>query len=390
MAKNNPFARALNTTPENADPLNLVDIQDLRKNPPVLPAVVPQTLDPVITEAIQNINKGLPQGAQLLYIAPGSKGLIIKKEFNPEIKTRIEQLKTELLQIAGIKSQDDVQAANATLKKAKGLEKALEAEGLLMRSGLKEESDDIINMVRNVLSPISPLITTVNGAIISFQVAETERIAALNKKIAEEKAEALRVANAEIKRKADIQAEILGFEANVLEASGKATTENIDEKINQLVNFAFDKAEMAEFMPQALEAQSRSIVLLRALKEELFLIAASGAKEKAELEAQALTKQRELADQLALKEETVAESTQEEAQAAVTDALMTSQLKISIIPKQKGVSRPWTFDEETIDLALLPLEYHTFDKKKIKEAITSGKKEIPGVNIYQKIQNSSR
>lgn len=47
-----------------------------------------------------------------------------------------------------------------------------------------------------------------------------------------------------------------------------------------------------------------------------------------------------------------------------------------------AIRKIWTHD--VVDLNLVPREYMMIDERKIKDAITAGIREIPGINIYQK------
>ncbi len=332
----------------------------------------------------------LPAGTKAMLIPQGSEAVIVKMEFNPEVKERISNLELELKKIPGITSQADVEKANATLKKAKGLIKSLEAEGLVMRSGLKEKSDAIIAYERNVMSDLAGMVKVINDSIVTFQIADTARIKAINDKIEADKKEALDKANAEIKRKADIQNSILEFERNCINNIASATTSNIQERIKQLVAFNFDIAEMAEFLSDAVSVKKKCIDLFHDRMIELKDIERASGEKKAELEAAAKLNQEQADKDLAEKTEATNEAIQKEELIAATSVQQESELKVSMIKKQSGLSRPWTFDEDTIDLSLLPDEFKTYDKAKIKEAIKSGRYEIPGINIYQKHTNVSR
>lgn len=46
--------------------------------------------------------------------------------------------------------------------------------------------------------------------------------------------------------------------------------------------------------------------------------------------------------------------------------------------------KQWTFDEEVVDLASVPREFLKLDEVKVREAIASGIREIPGLKIYEK------
>jgi hypothetical protein len=58
------------------------------------------------------------------------------------------------------------------------------------------------------------------------------------------------------------------------------------------------------------------------------------------------------------------------------------------IPAVKGVSKVWTF--EITDETLVPRAYLCLDEKKIREAVTAGTRDIPGVRIFQDSKLSIR
>ncbi len=418
MAKNNPFApeqqdttpieMAKNNTIEQLKNAAKIELATKKTNPfnaPATPdaevitvegaapsskAIMALAMPDMIFDALDQFNAMLPAGTKAMLIPQGSEAVIVKMEFNPEVKERISNLELELKKIPGITSQADVEKANATLKKAKGLIKSLEAEGLVMRSGLKEKSDAIIAYERNVMSDLAGMVKVINDSIVTFQIADTARIKAINDKIEADKKEALDKANAEIKRKADIQNSILEFERNCINNIASATTSNIQERIKQLVAFNFDIAEMAEFLSDAVSVKKKCIDLFHDRMIELKDIERASGEKKAELEAAAKLNQEQADKDLAEKTEATNEAIQKEELIAATSVQQESELKVSMIKKQSGLSRPWTFDEDTIDLSLLPDEFKTYDKAKIKEAIKSGRYEIPGINIYQKHTNVSR
>jgi hypothetical protein len=97
-----------------------------------------------------------------------------------------------------------------------------------------------------------------------------------------------------------------------------------------------------------------------------------------------------------LKQQALEKAQQEEQQQSenfqneVANIQMTSELQQSLNTKPANIMERWVFDETTIDMSLLPADFHTFDKAKIKEAIKNGCREIPGVVIRKELSNVSR
>jgi hypothetical protein len=373
MNKRNPF----DTVPENADPLNL--------NTPVH---ISESSNYAALKA--SIEEALRVGSQVVIVPKGSKGIIVSKEFNPLIKEKIEELEIELKEIKAISSQDDAVKANVTLKKAKTLIKTLSSERLLMTSVLDEEKADTMRYEKEVTGNLVSMVDIVNNAITTFQIAEQARLKKIADDIEKEKQTKLLAENAEIQRKATIKGYILEFEKNCLNALQEANVMSIDMKIKQLATFTFDTAIYQEFTTEAYEMYKAMVAKFETRSAELKKIAQANATEAAALQLQAEEQARKDREALAEKEEKVNDAILEESQSAASNIQMEAELKTSIVPKAKGISLPWVFDEETIDMSLLPAEFHTYDKAKIKAAITGGRKEIPGVNIYQKVTNVSR
>lgn len=362
--KTNPF----DTTSESSDPFSLK-----------------------AKEIVREVAKNLDINPMSLTAPEGYKPILVKKEFNIEALNKIKELEDELQKITAINTQDDAQKANASLKKAKTIIKTLSAERLQMTSVLDDAKAEIMQYEKYVVEKLSDQVTAINNAITQFQIREDKRLKEAAEKIEREKQEEIAKQNADIARKKNIQEMIISFEKNVNNAIESATIENIQEKIKQLAGFKFDPETYQEFMSEAKIMYEQSVVKLNNRHVELQeIFAAKNTPEALELKKQAEERIAKEKEEQAQKELELAAKIQEESQASASNIQMTSELKQSIQVKQKGISKTWTFEEETIDINLLPLEFHTYDKAKIKEAIAAGRKEIPGVNIFEKIINVSR
>ncbi|MBX3045169.1 MAG: hypothetical protein KF896_15765 [Ignavibacteriae bacterium] len=68
--------------------------------------------------------------------------------------------------------------------------------------------------------------------------------------------------------------------------------------------------------------------------------------------------------------------------AQVLVELKEQEHQAQISTKSSSIRLTWTYD--VIDESVIPREYLTIDERKIKDAITAGKREITGLKIYQK------
>lgn len=388
--KRNPFG----TKPEKEENV-LPETEVTAKNSfiPSLPVAQVPEADVNFIQAVEKIKTILPEGVQFQLVPKGAKGIIVKKEFNLDIKNKIEELTSELQTIGGISSQDDAVKANVSLKKAKTLIKTLSAERLLMTSVLDEEKADTMSYEKAITENLQNLVNVINNNITIFQTAELEKAKKAQEAIDKKKREELAAAQAETDRIAKIKNLMLEFEKNVLNAIHSSTVKTVDERITQLNTFDFNEKVYQEFLPEAqillqsLKAkfQERKVELMKLAEAEK---TNKEAAEKMRIEQE--EKARIEKENQTAKAELVQQETQDQLQESVSNIQMESEFKGAMVPKAKGISLPWVFDEETIDMALLPIEFHTFDKKKIKEAISAGLHEIPGVKIYQKVTNVSR
>lgn len=357
-------------------------------NNPAIPARI--VLPPV---DLLQIREYIDAGGSIVLVPRGSKGLIIKKEFNPELQEKIDAITIELQGVTAIKSQNDAVNANATLKKAKTLLKGLESERKLMTSVLDDEKSDTMNYERSISDNLSKLVNAVNNGLTEFQREEDRKAREIQDKIDKEKREALAKAQEETNRIARIKNLILEFEKNVLNAIHSSNINDVDEKIKHLGNVKLTAETYQEFLPDAEIMYQNCVTKFNERKGELMRLAEAEKKNKEasdNMRVEMEEKQKRERDQQAQKSEMLQQETQDKLMEDVSNIQMESELKTAMISQAKGVQKPWVFDEENIDIKLLPLEYHTFDKKKIKEAIGLGARDIPGVKIYQDIRNVSR
>lgn len=346
----------------------------------------------VIQQAIQAGSdfQIIPPGQTGMVIPAGSKGIIVRTEFNSDASVQINELSAELLQVKSISSQDDAAFANKILAKAKKVIKFLGAERLIMSSVLKAEADNLIEYERGIVSELQDTYDVVTKSVLEYQQKVFEENKRKEAEIQRQKAEQLQAIQAEADRKSEIKTYLLNFEKNVLTAMQNATIDDIDSKIQMLSDIKMTEEDCMEFLPEAEIMYQSCVTKMNARKTELLQLSQAVKTNKAEAERlQAIQEAKAVADSAALarRSEMAQEELADMQQAEISNVQMTAELKSSLKATPKGIAVLWVFDEDNIDLSLLPDEYKTFDKDKIKKAIGAGCREIPGVNVYEKLSN---
>ncbi len=327
---------------------------------------------------------------KLVEIPPGTELVIFKKEFSTELIQQRSELETEVSKLGPITSQEDVQRANVVLKRSSTFMNRVDTVRKEMGSHVKGLLDDLLITQRSFLHNLASEVEEKNNAILVFQRAEKKRIAeeeeSLRKKqLAEEKA-----ARDEADRKGRIQNYILEYENNVLRKINESDINTIDTNIKVFEAFKLTTETYMEFLPQAQAMQIECRAKFQKRKADL--------QQLAELEA----KNKEAADKLRLeqaqaaqaseaeqqkKAEAVQQEISEQLESDVSNITMNAEFKSSMQPKLSNVMVRWVFDEDKVDISKLPIEYHTYDKKKIQEAIKTGARNIAGVTIREEISN---
>jgi hypothetical protein len=339
------------------------------------------------------IQKHIESGGNVVMVPKDSKAIILRQSFNPAIHNMVEELTLDLKKITGINSQEDAANANAILKRAKQLDKAMDEDRKLMTSVLDQEKKLVMNYKDGIVGELPQLIEQRNKWITDFQAAEFKKQQEIERQLQAKRDEELRLAQAENDRKAKIEKLILDFENNVLRAISAATISDIDDKIKKLAGVKINKDTYMEFLPKAEIMYASCVAKMNSRKVELMTLAQA---EKTNKEAaEKLKKEQEEKNRLSLEEQqrksqVTLDALEQEKQSDTSNIQMNYELGVSQQPEIKGVQKRWTFDPATIDMKLLPDEFKTYDEKKIKEAIANGAKEIPGVKIEQKIINQSR
>jgi DNA repair exonuclease SbcCD ATPase subunit len=343
--------------------------------------------------AINNALEHIKAGGTIALIPKDSEAIIIRQDFSPEIKQRVEDLTIELTGVGPIINQDSAAKANASLKKAKQLIKFISEERKLMTSVLDEKKKSYIAHEEKIVEQLSKTVEIINNNITNFQKAELKKQQELEEKLRREREEEQRKIQEEANRKAGIQKKILDFENSVIAACGSATINDIDDKIKKLASIKINKDTYMEFLREAEIMYQRCVTRMNERKTELMQLAEVAKKNQEEADRMKKEQEEKHANEAKAhveKSEEKLADIEEEKQMEVANSQMNFELKVSTGEKVKGVQQRWTFDESTIDMGLLPEEYKTFDVKKIKEAISNGAREIPGVRIYQDVVNVSR
>jgi hypothetical protein len=376
--KYDPFSPAAQHNEEQPTNPGLVPVEDFEYNY--------NTLDSLRT-ALKK------QGGDLIVIPKGAKGIIVMKEFSPQLKAQIEALEHELKSIKAINSDEAAAKANATLAKAKKLITAIENDRKLMTNVLDEEKKDTMNHEKAIVSILSNLVTIANKSITDYKIEEDRKARERQAEIDRQKAEELAKIQDEENRKTRIRGLVVNLENNILGAIQKATLSDIDSKIKVLETLKLNPDEYQEFINDALEKVSVGLTRAKIRKTELTQLADLEAKNKEaadKMKQEQAERDAKAQQEAAERQKETERQAKEEKQSAIANVQMGAEFESATMKKPESVQKRWTFEEETIDLAKLPLEYHTFDAKKIKEAIAAGAREIPGVNIYQKIVNVAK
>jgi hypothetical protein len=339
------------------------------------------------------IEKHIASGGQVAIVPNGSKAIIVRKEFNPEVKNKIEELTTELTGIGAVTSQEDANKANEVLAKAKKFIKSLEQERKSMTEVLDLEKKSIMNYEDSIVGKLAKYVDIINNTITEFHKEklrqDQEREAALKKKRDEEAA----AAQAEADRKAGIQKKILEFENSVMKACQSATIDDIDEKIKRLAAAKVKPEVYAEFFAQAEIMYQDCVTKMNNRKTDLMKLADLEKKNKEaadKLKFEQDEKARLAMEEQEQKKDDALSLIEEEKQNVVANSQMAYEFKAASGEVSKGVMKKWKFDAENIDMTSLPEEFKMPDEKKIKQAIAEGCRDIPGVRIYQDVINVSK
>jgi len=359
-------------------------------NPAAIVAPIITSLTP---DGFNEIQDKLKAGATLQIVPAGSKGIIIRTTISPELVAEVAEVTLKLQTVAGITDQATATEANKILKRAKALVKDLESDRKRMDGPLNAIKAENKAAEDTIIANLQELALVVNQNITRFQAAEEEKARKRAAELEAARQAELQAAANERARVAKIKDMILAFERNCLNAMQTATVEDIDKKITQLAAVKLSPEVYQEFTPEAEELLITLKAQFQTRKSELTRLAVLQ-KENAEMAAELAAKQAqeaaERAAELKAKQEKEAEERADKELNDTANIQMGHELKTSLNTGAKGVQKRWTFDEDTIDMTLLPAEYLTYDKAKITAAIAAGLHEIPGVNIYQKIINVSR
>lgn len=371
-------------------------------NPETIPARTQETLFNVPQERDNttvdvNVSKNHDDAAiakqtpvRTVLVPAGSDVIIYSKSFAPALLTEVDTLVASIKALKPVASQADVESQNTVLKNASRLMTKIETERKAMNAPLKDVSDELMQMQKNALASISMLVETKNTEIVNFQKEEDRKAREKAAEIQKQKDAEILAAKNEATRKQNILNLIQQFESNVLNAIANATIDTVDNLILHFDNFIVTEKTYMEFLPQAQAMQSELKIKFTNRKSELQKLADLERTNKLQAdqlrlqqEQQAQADKKAAAQRIAEQQATV----EEQAQSDIANTVMQSEFKTAQMPVAKNVMRKWGFDSENVNMAALPLEYHTFDKAKIDAAIAAGARSIPGIVIEQKISN---
>lgn len=353
---------------------------------------IPTSRIPFVRTPIETESRGeVAVREQTILVPAGSEVIIFNKQFSPSLLNELEELEIALTNVKPVSNQYEVIVVNDTLKKASRFVKRFDEARKAMGEELTKYKDSLLLEQKNLLGTITTLIETTNNQIVLFQKQEAQRQAEEQKRIQLEKEKELKAIQAENERKQRILGLINQYETNGLTAIAGATIDTIDSLISTFNNIWPNESTYMEFLPQALQMRSDLAGKFVNRKKELVEIAEleksnkeAADKLKADQEAQAL-RDKKAAEERISEQKALAN---EQAESDIANAQMISEFKSSSQPKLNNVMKRWVY--EPLNIASLPLEYHTFDDPKIKEALKAGARDIPGIRIYEEISNVKR
>lgn len=337
-----------------------------------------------------NIDAIIESGNRPVLIPPGHEVIIYKKSFSPNLIHELDLLTTSIQALKPVESQDDVVAQNTVLKNASRFMKRFEEERKAMAEPVKSVDAELLQFQKTTLATISNLVENKNTEIVNFQKAEAKRIADQEAEIKKQRDAEILAAQKENQRKQNILNLLAQFENNVMHQVSIATIDTVDNIIKGYDLFKIKEESYQEYTSQAIELQKNLRVRLVNRKAELEKIAELEKTNALQAEQLRLQQEQQVENEKQAAAERIKqqqEEANEQAQSDIANAQMQAEFHSSHIPTQKNVMKKWTFDSANVDIAALPLEYHTFDESKIQAAINAGARNIPGVVIEQKISN---
>jgi hypothetical protein len=347
-------------------------------------------LDSVPTHRTMNQETRLQPHSKTVVVPAGHEVIIFRKDFAPELITELETHVASISALKPVTSQADVEAQNTLLKNASRFMTKFETERKAMGEPLKSVTDELLQIQKNTLAEILQLVSDKNTEIVNFQKAEAKKAAALAAEIQKQKDKEIQDAKNEATRKQNILNLIAQFESNVLNAIATSTIDTIDNLILGFDNFKLKQESYMEFLPQAEAMQKELKIKFTNRKSELQKLADLEKTNKLQADQLRLQQEQQAnADKQAALDRNAEQvaAVEEQAQSDIANTTMQAEFKTSVMPVAKNVMKKWGFDTENVDMAALPLEYHTFDKVKIDAAIAQGARNIPGILIEQRISN---
>lgn len=329
-----------------------------------------------------------------LLVPAGHRAIVFKTDISPDLMTDIESSISELTATPVPKTQQDVDAVNRILKTAKSILKVIEAERKKITSELDAEKKSITSAIKEKFyDPLDQVVTLWDQKIIEFQRAELARKEQERIALEEEKKKEQAAIAAEHARITSIKDSISSYKTNALTACANATIDNIDSYIYAASDWEPTADEYFEFLGEmkivcadVVNAFKKKKIDLERIKEleAINKKAADDAKKKQQEEdaarVLASTKEKEVQQEI---QQDILEN-------KLLNSEMGNEFKKAQVSQVSGIMRRWVFEEDTINMSLLPDEFKTFDKAKIKDAISKGARDIPGVVIKQDISNVSR
>jgi hypothetical protein len=321
------------------------------------------------------------------------------KQFN---KTKSEIAKViSTNQFDSVKTESVAELVKGNIKSATEIKKGIEATRVELKKPYLEAGAAIDEIAKELTLPLDQFINQEKSKILSFE-QEKERKRLEDLRIIEDRRKAREAEERKEKERVEtINRKLISFEQEGIRSIQSAeTVASIDKVISSIKMYSISETAFMEFLNAALS--TKKALLDKAALHRIYLISREDqqkeaarldgiAKEQAELktrqdeQARKLREESERIDRekrdLELKKQQDARERDRIAAQAREDISLREKQKELSSQKMKNVRKNWEF--EILNLEEIPREYLVLDDKKVRQAIHSGIRNIPGLRIYQ-------
>ena len=261
------------------------------------------------------------------------------RKFN-KAEAQVKKVVDKLTAITIISTSDDLANAMSTLKVAKDIEKAIESKRTELVKPLNDEVKRINAFAKTLTADLTTAIDGGKKLVIAYNQEE------------ERKAKKVRLDNR-------IQQLVSLGMVPQLDAKGQVTT------------YAYQEIYISLFHMENAPNDDWSLIYNETLNNIQLAKNKDAEKLHSELEEALFFSSEDEVEEIKTKIQEVAES-------PVVETMPVFSPSFSGV---KGATKRWT--HEVTDATKVPSEYLMVDEKKIREAIATGVREIPGVRIFQ-------